>query len=545
MISWMQIVLQKHYKWLFSILLVIIIVAFVFTIGATPGIVTTPPQDAKVEFYGFNLRSENDMRFLSRGAELSYYLNTARGLPGVEMERAVLDRAVLLYLANQLNVPGPSDAQFSEYLRSKRAFLDPLTGKFSNDRYTQFVDAINNNPEFSQELVAQILVDDYRISKVMSALSGPGYVQPLEALLEAERRETRWTVAIATYERGNFQPDLVVDEEKLKAFYEQNSFRYERPEQVVVSYVLFPAEAYLDKTGEPTEAQIESLYRRNPQRFGVDASGNPKPLTDVRDAVVEAWKKERASRLALEAAAGLEVTLYEESYAKRISQGSDSLKQLLASKGLEAKKLEPFSERSLPRNAPIPAEGLAQALVLTPDRFYSSAIATPDGAALLLLDETIPAEVPSLENIRAAVEADYKSNERSRLFVEQGKAWEESLQAAATSAEAFMAKARELGMQVETYGPFTLMTPPSAVDAFILRQLLEMNQGEVSPMLAFGEEGTFIYVISKEVPEIDANAPEIKEMLTQLTYFSAGVTGQTILNDLVVRGEQAAIPESF
>ena len=38
MISWSQTILQKHNKWLFSILLVVIIIAFVFTIGNTPGI---------------------------------------------------------------------------------------------------------------------------------------------------------------------------------------------------------------------------------------------------------------------------------------------------------------------------------------------------------------------------------------------------------------------------------------------------------------------------------------------------------------------------
>lgn len=540
MISWMQTVMQKHYKWLFSILLVVIIIAFVFTIGASPGIVTPSQQDMKVEFYGFNLRSDADMRFLSEGAEISYYLNTARSLPGSETERVILERAVLLHMADQLHIPGPSETQFGNFLRSKRAFQNPATGQFSNDRYTQFLDIINNNPNLSQERVTLILADDFRIDKLMSALSGPGYVQPLEALLEAERREILWTIAVATADRDQFQLELTVDEAKLEAFYEQNQFRYERPEQVEVSYLFFPADAYLNKAGEPTEAQVESLYRRNPQHFGTDAEGNPKPLTEVHEAVVEAWKKDRASRLAVEAAAAVEVMLYEEAYARRISQGSDSLRQLLADKELELRKLEPFSERSLPRNAPIPAEGLSHALRLTPDRFYSSALSTPEGAALLLLENIIPASIPSLQDIHAAVEADYKNTERNRLFAEQGKVWQEALQEAATSTETFETKARELDMRVGSYEPFTLMTPPEGVDAFVLRELMAMNEGEVSPMQTLGGEGTFIFVASKEIPTLDPDSPEVRMMLEQLTYFSAGATGQTILNDLVVRGERSA-----
>ena len=38
MISWIQTIIQRHHKWFFGGLLIVIIVAFVFTIGAVPGI---------------------------------------------------------------------------------------------------------------------------------------------------------------------------------------------------------------------------------------------------------------------------------------------------------------------------------------------------------------------------------------------------------------------------------------------------------------------------------------------------------------------------
>ena len=60
MITWIQIVLQKHHKSVFGVLLVAIIIAFVFTIGSVPFFgdrYNVGSQKGKV-FYGFDLSNE-------------------------------------------------------------------------------------------------------------------------------------------------------------------------------------------------------------------------------------------------------------------------------------------------------------------------------------------------------------------------------------------------------------------------------------------------------------------------------------------------------
>ncbi len=56
MISWLQTNFQKHFRVLFIVLLGVIIVAFVFTIGAAPGIGDGRNQNRNIQFLETNSR---------------------------------------------------------------------------------------------------------------------------------------------------------------------------------------------------------------------------------------------------------------------------------------------------------------------------------------------------------------------------------------------------------------------------------------------------------------------------------------------------------
>ena len=60
MISWIQNHLIRHGRWIFISLLVVIIVAFVFTIGNTPGCTTNRSNYVAENFFGYDLNSPNE-----------------------------------------------------------------------------------------------------------------------------------------------------------------------------------------------------------------------------------------------------------------------------------------------------------------------------------------------------------------------------------------------------------------------------------------------------------------------------------------------------
>ena len=71
MISWIQNHLIRHGRWIFICLLTVIIVAFVFTIGNTPGCTTNTSYYQEQEFYGYDLNSKRDMELVQRKAAMS------------------------------------------------------------------------------------------------------------------------------------------------------------------------------------------------------------------------------------------------------------------------------------------------------------------------------------------------------------------------------------------------------------------------------------------------------------------------------------------
>ena len=95
MISWIQTIIQRHHKWLFGALLIVIIVAFVFTVGAVPGIGNPNRSEYTRNFLGFNLSSQQVQQELVRGVELTAIL-TGRDPRQLDYDSAIKQRAVML-----------------------------------------------------------------------------------------------------------------------------------------------------------------------------------------------------------------------------------------------------------------------------------------------------------------------------------------------------------------------------------------------------------------------------------------------------------------
>ena len=72
MITWIQRYFQHHFKIIFAVLLAGIIIAFVFTIGAAPGIGQADRQMVDRHFFGYNLGLQSDQQRLIVDAYARY-----------------------------------------------------------------------------------------------------------------------------------------------------------------------------------------------------------------------------------------------------------------------------------------------------------------------------------------------------------------------------------------------------------------------------------------------------------------------------------------
>ncbi len=544
MISWIQRTFQQHFKTVFAVLLGLIIISFVFTIGAAPGIGQAERASLKREFFGYNLGSSVDQQRLMGDAGLSANLQVGYGLEAEQIQNYAFQRAATLHLADELHLPAATSAEIAEQIKTLRAFAGP-DGQFDAATYKTFRDNLKSNPRLTEADIARVLADDVRADKVQKLLGGPGYVLPSDIKNQLARADTTWTLVTATLDYTSFNPAIPATDVELTKFFEESSFRYEIPPRMVATYADFPASEYLAQVSL-NEADVRAYYDSNPARF-------PKPAADakapapvkvdaaadyavVRPQVELAIKNERAQRLAAKAASDFVFSLYE---AKAVA-GSPALANILASRKSALKTLAPFTREAGPAEfGPAATTVAEEAFKLGKDRAYTEAVPTPNGAAVLFWQDTQPARKPAFAEVKTKVSLDYLENEKRKRFVELGRTLrsliENGLKAGDTFEKATTAAATGTSAKIETkaVAAFTLRNRPQDLDYTVLSTLERLEKGQVSDLAIAADKGTYVYVLDKKIPDFTPTNPLYAETRTQLGTYTARLGSSAYLAEIV------------
>jgi len=562
MISWIQHHLIRHGRWIFLSLLALIIVAFVFTIGNTPGCTTDRSGYQENLFYGIDLNAPREREVIIEKVQLSAFLNGQQIRSDEQFQNQLTSRIALLHLADEIGVPSPGQETLADYITTKNAFRG-ADGEFSADAYTSFVDNMESNPRTQQGLVLVVLEEDYRINQIGSVLSGPGYLLPAEALAQTQRNRTEFTLATAELNYAEFAPEIAEEEAALREYYEANKLRYEIPERIKASYVFFDLATYEAQAPEATEAELREHFIINRAQFvadfeaakpepveaeepeeAVEDAASPEPVeaadpepveavtfTDVREAVSKSYLTEQETRIANEAAQSFAYTLYRD----EIKHDSAAFNALLNESKLSLTEIEPYTLAGARQRALSP-ELLESAFKLGGNRYYSDAYAVEGGFAVLLYEGRIAPEIPQFETVQDEVTTDYKSDEKRRLFNEKGESLQTELEAKIAEGTAFAEAAEALGLGAASFETFNAQDAPRELNRSALQQAQGMESGEVSPMLTSGGTGIFVFVENKEVPEIASDDDDLTQAEDYLARFAAYTSGTAFANELVFLG---------
>ncbi|MGJ8649886.1 MAG: SurA N-terminal domain-containing protein [Opitutaceae bacterium] len=541
MISWIQNHLIRHGRWIFLSLLALIIVAFVFTIGNTPGCTTDNSSYEEQYFYGIDMNAPRERDVIVEKVQLSVYFNSQQIRSDQQFQSQVINRIAKLHLADEIGIPSPNEAALAEYIKTKPAFRGQ-DGQFSADSYTSFIDTVESNPRMQVGLVAIVLEEDYRIDQITSALTGPGYVLPSEAKAQTQSSQTTLTLTTAEIAYKDFAPEIAPDEATLKSFFENNAARYEIPERIKASYAFFPAKKYSDQVTELADAALRDHFIANRAKF-VDAftalqptpaEGEEAPAVtfeDVRPSVEASLKAESAERLANEAAQAFAYKLYRDEIAHK----SAAFNKLVNESGLSLTAIEPYSAQGASQRA-LSAEMLQSAFALGGNRYFSDAYAIDGGFAVLIYEGRIAPELPAFETVQAEVLANYQSEEKRALFNKKGESLKAELEAKLAEGTSFADAAAALDLGVNSYEAFKVADAPRELNRTALQTAQGMNAGEVSAMFTASDIGTFVYLENKEVPEIAEDDEDMTQALSFLAYMSSSVSNSSTVNELVARG---------
>lgn len=549
MITWIENHLIRHGRWIFITLLAVVIVAFVGTIGNTPGCTTNRSNYQAVDFYGYDLNSERDMRPISQRLSLITQLNKQNN-NSQQMSDQLLSRIALLDLADTIGIPAPSQGQLVEFLQAKALFVDE-SGAFNRDLLTRFVDDIEANPNLPNGILALALEEDYRVMEAMNTLSGPGYVLDAEARIQAERYQTNFKIQIANFDYATFSPEITPEEDALKEYYNSNSQRYEIPESLEASYLKFNASDYLG-TSKEADADADALrdhfianrasfvaeYEAKQSNDSTEEADSEKPPVKfemVQDAVKESYLLKLAARKANEAAQNFAYQLYNLS----IPFPSDAFDSFLEENGLALNEIKPFNRNEVSQRN-LPSQMLRDAFDLNESRYYSDPYQQNNDFVVLIFNDRIPANIPPYESVKDLVSNNYTEDEKRRLFYEKGTRLQEQLQTDLTNEMSFAEAATALNLKTEDFESFQASNPPQNLNPAIMQNSLNLNAGDVSPMIQSGSGGTFIYLENKEIPAFDAEDESLQQANNFLQYTNTMLRIRSLSQEIITAGMPAS-----
>ena len=464
MITFFNRLLAKGGSWIMTILLAVIVVAFVFTIGAAPGLTEKERGLGDYDYYGVDLSpSSKERRKVVERAEMQatmqmgqflnnpQYAQFAGQIVGRQTQSNVYDNIPLLKLANQIGIPAPSDEEGKAFIKEQSLFHNSQ-GKFSSEEYTKFQDRLDTNGNDAKTQFVQAVQEAITVEKIRNVLQGPGTALPFEATAKVRNDKTDWSVGVAILEaKDDTQENSPPIDDELKSLYEETKDTYATDETRKVSYLVFKS-----KHPHPTTEELKNTYNRNPKLYNPninDEDEDAKPDTndtkgvedqendekppeypaygelpyEIRLDVLDDYLAEKglikkgveAARKEVESL--LDVLYNNANYLKR-EEAERELKKLGI---VRIKHIEAYAQNTPPAkdqflqdlNAPFfdfsPSDAdnkavddlFAEAFSLSEERFYSDPYKIGNNYVMLWLEKIEESQVPTLEELRSKPDA--------------------------------------------------------------------------------------------------------------------------------------------
>ncbi|MDR2812720.1 MAG: SurA N-terminal domain-containing protein [Puniceicoccales bacterium] len=406
MISFLQKVLQKHHKWLFSILLAVVTISFVFTVGSSPGIGRNTQGRGK-KIFGYDLSSQKNITQLLQEVELSAKLQQI--FIGTEQLQsyALLSRLAALKLASSLGFPKPDKPSLNCFIETYPAFLEK-NQQFDIHQYNDFLEQINKDPA-QLGIFERTVANDCKIAAVEKLLSGQGYCLEIQAQSAILRKVTRYSLLIAQFDTSVLTDDPEYAEDDLRRYFEAHRDAYKMGEQIVLDYIEFPLERFIGNVPEPLPSDLQQIYNSRKNQFQNLAEGSDA----LKATLTEVYERNMTDHLAMEAATQFTYDLYE----KNIARDSEQFKQIIEGSALNVSSLGPIPLEQFSENEYFSKGSLAQVSKLNENRYYSDPIRAKNGnPCILLYQDCIPPIYLPLDSIRERVVQDFLAWKKEETF---------------------------------------------------------------------------------------------------------------------------------
>jgi hypothetical protein len=357
-------------------------------------------------------------------------------------------------------------------------------GTYDPARYRMAINFLQDRYNVGQAAFLAIMRSQLAVDRAREAIVSPILIEKEEVDEVFRKRYGPVTIQVATLDSAKFRAQVKVSDAEIKEAYEQtvdSNPDYRTPERRKVQFVKF----------EMTEEQQK-------------LEGQAKDRA-----------REELARQALEFALSLELPPGAPAGAK-----APSIEDAARAKSLVVQETEFFAADEPAKPLPPSPNIAAAAFKLRPERPHSPHVPLGDtGFVVLKLAAIEESKAKPLEEVKSLVETALINERSSQAMIEQGRKDAEALKAAVGSGQSFEAKAKELGLAIETLPPFA----PGDRSNFQnpkLRPVLNLGSrlavGEVSMFIPTANGGMIARILSRGEPDETRFANDKKTIREQL-----------------------------
>lgn len=518
MISQFQKFIHRHGRWVFLILLCVVIVAFIMWDYA--GMMQTNRETTFHTVYGkqVNPRELDRQRRLieifperQMGDPFSQHRKTPE-----QLEQEALARIAMVATAKQLGLVVKEEEVLT---RIQQSFL--VNGRFDQAQFEQFESEFLARERLTVGDFEGMIRDRLLIQKLVEVLGGTVKIPPAHVRSAAGRLAEQMTAAACRFDSKDVLKQVKPTENEIQRFYSENPEMFRVPPRLRVSYVVFPVQT---NAVAVSAEEIQRAYSDNPEIIGADLrtpDGKLKKLIEVEPLLRQRLSREKALRIAADQTSGFALKLYPEP-GKQVHSFADLAKQ----EDREIKETEFFTQGEQPKGITGREFGMA-AFQLRKDSPVSDPVVAPDALYVLHLKDERPSEIPPYAGIKEKVKAACMDDTALRVARENGAKKRGEILKRLADGQTWEKAIASIKLKAQTFKDFS-QGGARAKDAFeyaVRSAALDLPAGMVSEFVEDETGGFFLYIVSRrpgspeEISKLEAGVAQELQFMGKIHLF--------------------------
>lgn len=353
-----------------------------------------------------------------------------------------------------------------------------VDGKFSKDRYNAVLRS-NGLTEtgFEADLRSETMIRHLQTGIVDSAFALP-YELERRYAIEKQEREIDYALVSA----NDFLSQVTVSDEQIQKWYDEHQDQYQLPEKVDLQYVELDR-SRAESAVQVNEDALRQYYEQVKEKYESPERRKARHiLITAGDGLDEAAAEKKAAELADKAKSGADFSQLAKENSKDPGSAQQGGDLGWAQRGMF---VGPFEE----------------ALFSMKPGEIRGPVKTQFGYHVLKLDEVEAGQIRSFDEVRAELEADYRSEQSQTLFYDQTQKLGDLAFESLTELDSV---AKALDLPLKTITDFTregggeLGADPQVIEAAFSEDVLE--RGQNSPLIAIGEDKAVVLRVAKHTP---------------------------------------------